>query len=171
MSRQITYDSVAAFVEGRKFKRANMEVALYQGSVVLLLHGNAIATRNRGTVNSTLISNAGWFSNTTKDRLDAVLHSLSDWSLHSEKGEWILSTRSHGESKRWDGEWLAIADLNNLSHDIAEERTQATKRRICVGGSVTYVRSTKAHADATVSRFERLFPDAKCYTIAGWNEE
>ena len=73
---KITSDSVNAFRYNRKFKRQNMEVRFYDGGDTpeawyckLLLHGNCIAEKNELGF---FISNCGWHSVTTKDRLNGL---------------------------------------------------------------------------------------------------
>ena len=68
--RAITQDSVNAFLNRENFKKANMQVAVMGGKWYLKLHNNIIAVlHDCGTL---MISNAGWFSNTTKERLNAL---------------------------------------------------------------------------------------------------
>ena len=68
--RKITKESVAAFLDGRKFNKGNMSVEVESGYTKLKLHGNTIATIDALGVMS--VSNAGWASNTTKERLNGL---------------------------------------------------------------------------------------------------
>ena len=61
----------------------------------LILFGNTIAKWEN---NELWITNAGWFSVTTKDRLNK----LPIRSLQQVKGEWFLN------GQKWDGEWIKI---------------------------------------------------------------
>lgn len=94
MSRQITQNAINAFYRGEKFNGGNTTVFVNPDTdqVVLRLHGNLIAYRQIGT-RSVFISNAGWFSNTTKERLNG----LEGVSISQRKGVWYLN------GKEWDG--------------------------------------------------------------------
>lgn len=96
MSRKITQESVSAFLAGRKFSKSNMSVTEEGGTFRLKLHGNTIATIDELGVLS--VSNAGWASNTTRERLNGIpgVH------VKQRNWEWFLN----GES--WDGRWKRI---------------------------------------------------------------
>lgn len=64
--RQITKEAVDAFLNGYYYKKSNMEVTCGQ----MYLHGNKIAWWDRNY--QLWISNCGWWSNTTKERLNAL---------------------------------------------------------------------------------------------------
>lgn len=64
--RQITKEAVDAFLNGRYYKKSNMEVA--GGN--MYLHDNKIAWFDKN--HQLWISNCGWQSNTTKERLNAL---------------------------------------------------------------------------------------------------
>jgi hypothetical protein len=99
--RQITADAVQAFNNNRNFKRGNTQVVYKESpngqlkETRLLLHGNLIATKINGVLE---ISNAGWESNTTKERLNA----LPGVSIHQKNWQWYLN------DKEWDGNWTKI---------------------------------------------------------------
>jgi phage-related protein len=101
MAKKISVDAAQAFNDERNFKRSNTEVTVSitpDGSVKetrLFLSGNLIATKINGVVE---VSNAGWFSVTTKDRLNA----LDEVSIHQSKGEWFLN------EEKWNGNWTKI---------------------------------------------------------------
>ena len=96
MSRKITKESVRAFIEGRKFSKGNMSVEVELGYTKLKLHGNTIATIDALGVMS--ISNAGWASNTTKERLNG----LPNVSVNQKNWNWYLN------GNEWDGTWKRI---------------------------------------------------------------
>ena len=96
MSRKITQESVSAFLAGRKFNKGNMSVEVESGYTKLKLHGNTIATIDALGVMS--VSNAGWASNTTKERLNG----LPGVSVNQKNWEWFLNGVS------WGGEWKRI---------------------------------------------------------------
>ena len=76
--RKITELAVKKFVNDENFKRGNMEVR-YQHDCSLIpttrmyLHGNCIAIKRYGKIS---ITNAGWFSTTTKERLNGILSNI-----------------------------------------------------------------------------------------------
>jgi len=61
----------------------------------LFLHGNEIA---RHTANGIEITNAGWSSNTTKERLNA----LPGVVIHQKDYQWYLN------GFPWDGSWKLV---------------------------------------------------------------
>jgi len=63
--RKVTRATTSAFLAGKQLSMGN---TVSTGNE-LLLHGNCIAKRVEGKI---LISNAGWESNTTKERLNGL---------------------------------------------------------------------------------------------------
>ena len=102
MAKKITMDSVHAFIDGKPFNRENMSVTISDNNTVhLRLHGNAIATRmSDGKV---YINTCGWFTNTTKERLNYLLYTLNSALVIRQKNwSWYLG------DKHWDGEWTYV---------------------------------------------------------------
>jgi hypothetical protein len=62
----------------------------------LFLHGNKIAEKRSDGL---YVSNAGWQSNTTKERLNA----LPNVSIQQKKGIWHLN------GEMWAGNWIKVA--------------------------------------------------------------
>lgn len=103
--RQITQESVNAFLACKPFKKANMQVEILATEngkpclVVLRLHGNRIAELHKNERGRVLkISNAGWQSNTTKERLNA----LPNVSIYQKNWQWYLN------GNLWDGKWIEV---------------------------------------------------------------
>jgi hypothetical protein len=96
MSRKITQESVSAFLAGRKFNKGNMSVVVEGETFRLKLHGNTIAIIDELGVMS--VSNAGWASNTTKERLNG----LPDVRVNQKNWSWYLN------GQEWDGGWRRI---------------------------------------------------------------
>jgi len=96
MSRKITKESVSAFLDGRKFNKGNMRVVVESDRTELRLHGNTIAIIDALGVMS--VCNAGWESNTTKERLNG----LPNVSVHQKNWKWYLN------GKEWDGSWKLV---------------------------------------------------------------
>ena len=90
-----------AFIDGTPFRRDNTEVRVTDYAVSIYLFGNKIATRYIGLglmfdvkkPNEVIITNCGWPTNTTKDRLNA----LPNVRINQLKGVWYLN------GEKWDG--------------------------------------------------------------------
>lgn len=94
--RKITKESVDAFINGRYLKKSNMEVTVGRK---MYLHGNCIARiEPEGNVNTLYISNWGWSSNTTKERLNWI-----PWVSVTQKNfVWYLN------GNEWNWQWTPI---------------------------------------------------------------
>lgn len=95
--RQITRDSVNAFNWGFTFRKSNMNVKVFNDVIKLQYQGNTIAYKDRIT-NKISITNCGWFTNTTKERLNA----LEGVSIYQKNFVWYLN------DKKWDGNLITI---------------------------------------------------------------
>ncbi len=93
----VTQKSVSAFYNNAKGTfGSNTEVVVQDnGETKLFLFGNLIAVRNNGV---TRISNAGWESNTTKERLNGLV----GVHIQQKKGQWYLN------GEEWNGSWVEI---------------------------------------------------------------
>ena len=96
--RQITKDSINAFINAKEFKRDNTQVEVLPNITVLYLHDNAIAYRYNDPERTLTISNCGWFTPTTKERLNA----LPNVNIYQKNFKWFLN------GKEWDGEKIDI---------------------------------------------------------------
>ena len=95
--RKITDEAVSAFLDRKPFKKSNMKVQLDFGGVwKLKLHGNTIATIDE--MNMLSVSNAGWASNTTKERLNG----LPNVRVQQKNWNWFLN------GVEWNGEWTRV---------------------------------------------------------------
>lgn len=83
--RKITEQSVKAFMSGRDFKSGNTEVSAAAENADLLLFGNLIAKKRGDNV---FISDAGWQSNSTKERLNGVCDMVGTTGINQVKGVW-----------------------------------------------------------------------------------
>ena len=79
--RKITSESVKAFLNGDRYSNSNMYVNRYS----LYLHSNLIATKKEEDI---YISNAGWCSNTTKERLNGLLSMLNKRGIFQKDFIW-----------------------------------------------------------------------------------
>lgn len=93
--RKITSEAVNAFYNNETYKKSNTEVEVLQNETKFYLHGNLIAKKEKGNV---YISNAGWRTNTTKERLNG----LPGVNIYQKNWQWYLN------GKEWNGEWTTI---------------------------------------------------------------
>ena len=97
MSRDISKESANAFEGGCNFKKSNTAVYIVEDRIYLSLHGNLIARKSLIT-GKLEITNAGWQTNVTKERLNA----LPNTDIRQVKGVWYLNGQA------WNGEWIAV---------------------------------------------------------------
>jgi len=107
--RQITEQVVGAFNRGQSKKVGNTET----DGISLWLFGNKIAEHSEGGI---WITNAGWKSPTTKERLNGI----TGVHVTQKKGEWYLN------GHRWDGEWICLNDLTLLEAQANEPEFDTT---------------------------------------------
>ena len=96
--RAITKQSIDAFLNAKKFSKQNMLVEVLSNVTILKLHGNAIAYLYNDPQKTLSITNAGWQSNTTKERLNA----LPNVSIQQKNFVWYLN------GKEWNGNLIDI---------------------------------------------------------------
>lgn len=87
-----------AFMEARPFKKDNMTIEVLPNVTIMSLFGNRIAYRYNDPERTLSITNAGWFSNTTKERLNGI----PGVSINQKKGEWYLN------GNQWDGKLIDV---------------------------------------------------------------
>ena len=95
--RKITKEAVSKFLSKETFRKSNMSVEESYGVYKLKLHGNTIATIDELGVLS--VSNAGWASNTTKERLNGI----PGVRVNQKNWNWYLN------GTEWDGGWKRIS--------------------------------------------------------------
>lgn len=96
--RQITQQSIDAFINAKPFNKQNMSVDVLPNVTILRLHGNAIAYRYNDPEKTLSITNCGWFTNTTKERLNG----LPNVHIQQKNWNWYLN------GKEWNGEIIDI---------------------------------------------------------------
>ena len=100
MARKITIDSVCAFINDEEFKRENMEVNTNGDVTYLRLFGNTIATKTKD--GRLYIDSCGWFTNTTKERLNHLLYTYGSTLKISQKNvEWYLGDEAWNGNKTY----------------------------------------------------------------------
>tara|TARA_R110001606_G_scaffold265802_1_gene414790 strand:- start:173 stop:478 length:306 start_codon:yes stop_codon:yes gene_type:complete len=96
--KTITKESIEAFNSAKTFNKQNMSVEVLPNVTILKLHGNSIAYQYNNPERTLSITNCGWQSNTTKERLNA----LNDVDIYQKKGIWYLN------GAEWDGNLIDI---------------------------------------------------------------
>jgi hypothetical protein len=96
--RNITIESINAFLSAKKFKKSNMQVEVLPNVTVLKYQGNEIAYRYNDPKKTLSITNCGWFSNTTKERLNG----LPNVSIQQKNFIWYLN------GNEWNGKLINI---------------------------------------------------------------
>lgn len=96
--RKISKESVAAFMGAEKFKKGNMQVEVLANVSVLKLHNNPIAYKYNDPQGTISIQTCGWFSNTTKERLNAI----PKVRIKQKDGVWYLN------DEQWNGELIDL---------------------------------------------------------------
>ena len=124
MVRKITKEAVYAFNRGRKFKRDNTEVRVFEntglgGCIVITemrLHGNVIAWKGDSPA-TLMISSGRWPTITTKERLNGLIQTLDHRTLGSgirpkivqRDFSWYIQIGY--DKKGWDGEPVNLSDF------------------------------------------------------------
>ena len=96
--KSITQDSANAFMNAVRFKKSNMKVDVLENVTILRLHGNAIAYLYNDPKRTLSITNCGWFSKTTKERLNAI----PGVSIKQNNFNWYLN------GSEWNGELIDV---------------------------------------------------------------
>jgi hypothetical protein len=100
--REITKDSVNAFFKGSKLNKGNMSVntdMFFETDRLMRLHGNAIAWIKGSYLT---ISDCGWETVTTKERLNGILDHLSKGYIFQKDFVWYYQP-IRGDAKRFNG--------------------------------------------------------------------
>jgi hypothetical protein len=96
--RTITQKAVNAFLNAQKFKLSNTEVKILENVSILLYQDKPIAYLYNDPKRTLSIQNCGWFSNTTKERLNG----LPNVKISQKKSVWYLN------GKEWNGNLIDI---------------------------------------------------------------
>ena len=91
--RKITKEAINAFYSGKTFNKSNTHVRVLSNVTILSLHGNDIAFLYNDPGRTLSITNAGYFSYTTKERLNG----LPGVSIYQKNFAWYLN------GEKWDG--------------------------------------------------------------------
>jgi len=123
--RKITQEAVNAMVFDKEFKKGNTKVWHYNDPSerfvsFMSLHGHIIAKMT--DMGSLYITNAGYFTNVTKERLNGFkdLSAGQNVNIVQKEGKWYLN------GVQWDGEWISVITCNRL-HYTFEQQAQALR--------------------------------------------
>ena len=105
--RTITQIAVKKFLNEENFRKDNTEVVNTYNAHRLLLHGNEIATKTNNTIK---IDNCGWFSTTTKERLNGLLRTLGRIGIQQKNFKWYL------DGKEWNGREVELLPNNDWAY-------------------------------------------------------
>jgi hypothetical protein len=97
--RTITQKAVNALLNAQKFKLSNTEVKVLDNVSILLYQNNPIAYLYNDPERTLSIQNCGWFSNTTKERLNG----LPNVKISQKNFVWYLN------GKEWNGNLIDIS--------------------------------------------------------------
>ena len=96
--RTITQNAIEKFLNAESFKSSNTIVEVLPNVTILKLFGNPIAYKYNDPEKTLSITNCGWKSNTTKERLNA----LPNVRITQVSGVWYLN------GTIWDGKLIDI---------------------------------------------------------------
>lgn len=95
--RKVTEKVGMAFNMSNECNMGNTVVKVVDGEVRMILLGSTIAIKDIAT-NKVKITNCGYFTNVTKDRLNSILGVM----IVQIKGEWYLN------GEKWDGKLIEL---------------------------------------------------------------
>ena len=96
--RTITQNAIDKFLNAETFKSSNTQVEVLPNVTILKLFGNPIAYQYNDPERTLSITNCGWKSNTTKERLNAI----PKVSISQRSGKWFLN------GAEWDGKLIDV---------------------------------------------------------------
>ena len=109
--RQITKQAVNKFNNNKNYKKDNTRIEYQhifsEPTTIMYLHNNIIAQKLNKEIR---ISNCGWFSNTTKERLNGLLDSIGFNKIYQKNFEWFLA------DKKWNGKPVKLIGSNNWEY-------------------------------------------------------
>lgn len=96
--RTITEKAIEKFLNAETFKSSNTNVEVLPNVTILNLFGNPIAYRYNNPEKTLSITNCGFKTATTKERLNA----LPNVKIQQKQGKWFLN------GAEWDGKLIDI---------------------------------------------------------------
>ena len=96
--RTITTKAIEKFLKAENFKTSNTSVEVLPNVTILKLFNNPIAYLYNDPERTLSITNCGWKSDTTKERLNGI----PNVSITQKKDTWFLN------GQEWDGKLIDI---------------------------------------------------------------
>lgn len=96
--REVTLKAINAFLSAKKFNSRNTRVIVLPNVTILTLFGNEIAYLYNDPERTLSITNCGYFTNTTKDRLNGI----PGVRINQKNYNWYLN------GIQWDGKLIDI---------------------------------------------------------------
>lgn len=96
--RKVSKEAAEHFMSATSFRSGNTKVEVLPNVTKLLLHGNCIAYRYNDPEKTLSITNCGWATNTTKERLNAI----PNVNIWQKKGIWYLN------GLEWNGKLIDV---------------------------------------------------------------
>jgi hypothetical protein len=96
--KQITKKAIEKFMNAQSWKQDNTQVKVLPNVTILSLFDNEIAYLYNDPKRTLSITNCGWFSQTTKERLNGI----PNVNISQKKGEWYLN------GVVWDGKLIDV---------------------------------------------------------------
>ncbi len=109
--KEVTKDSLKAFFSSKSFRKSNMEIIVQNDKTIMTLFGNEIAYIYHNAEKTLKIRNAGWFSETTKERLNA----LPNVHISQKSYNWFLN------GSKWDGSTITVCNLSTYQQEYLEK--------------------------------------------------
>jgi len=101
--KKVTREAVRCFMYDEKKTTGNTTI-LVEGQVTkMLLHGNCIARTNPDKGGRIEISDAGWRTNTTKERLNAILDYCKVGRIYQKDFTWYWK-----DGEQFPDGWVAV---------------------------------------------------------------
>ncbi|MEA3295797.1 MAG: hypothetical protein U9Q27_01475 [Patescibacteria group bacterium] len=96
--RLITEKAVEHFLNAKSFNQSNTQIKVLPNVTIMLLFGNKIAYKYNDPEQTMSITNAGYKTNVTKERLNG----LSNVHIVQKNGTWFLN------GQEWDGNLIDV---------------------------------------------------------------
>lgn len=111
---KITSQAADAFMFGEPFSSGNTTVTVEDNITTMILHGHVIAYNQRGECPFIAVSNRGYFTKVTKDRLNGI----PGVSVVQRNGRWFLN------GDEWDGELTCAVEGDDCNPSDRYENSQ-----------------------------------------------
>jgi len=162
--RQVTKQIRDAYLERRTLRVGNT----YTDGNAVWLHGNKIVERRNG---ETWITNAGWFSGTTKERLNAffgvyIIQRQGVWFLNGAEwdGSWCNVTNNVLDEEAFDGELL-----RQILIEVEREAQERIARRNEFANGVDFELSDTF--DQNFNQVNNIAEDVEIDVTSEWSKE